>query len=183
MKVIKPPHPQEITESPSVFLAGSIEMGKAEDWQNKFDRLTLDLPGTILNPRRDSWDSSWEQSIDNPKFKEQVEWELKGLLMADYVVVYFDPETKSPVTMLELGMVGCEKNGKVLVCCPDGFFRKGNIDIFCEMFEVKQFNSLEDIVKFLRKTLTISTQSDSSFPLINQLQQEKSHGHSHSDSE
>ncbi len=45
-----------------VFLAGSIEMGKAEQWQ---ERIVAALSGAgdlvILNPRRDDWDDSWEQ--------------------------------------------------------------------------------------------------------------------------
>ena len=64
---------------PSVFLAGSIDMGSAEDWQAQFERFLSDLDVLILNPRRDEWDASWEQSITNPLFREQVEWELTGL--------------------------------------------------------------------------------------------------------
>lgn len=43
----------------SVFLAGSIEMGAAEDWQDKLTKL-LNHPNIdyILNPRRDDWDST-----------------------------------------------------------------------------------------------------------------------------
>jgi hypothetical protein len=33
----------------------------------------------VLNPRREDWDSSWIQSIDNPQFREQVEWEIYAL--------------------------------------------------------------------------------------------------------
>ena len=60
----------------SVFLAGSIEMGKAENWQDKVERLLANEDIIIYNPRRDDWNSSWVQSKDNPQFREQVEWEL-----------------------------------------------------------------------------------------------------------
>ena len=43
----------------------------------------------FLNPRRDKWDSSWEQSITNPEFKLQVDWELDGLEMADLIIIFF----------------------------------------------------------------------------------------------
>ena len=32
-----------------------------------------DLPVAVLNPRRDEWDASWEQSISNPLFRGQVD--------------------------------------------------------------------------------------------------------------
>jgi hypothetical protein len=46
-------------ERKSVFLAGSIEMGKAEDWQKKLEGICDDFGYDVLNPRRDDWDSSW----------------------------------------------------------------------------------------------------------------------------
>ena len=75
----------------SMFLAGSIEMGIAEDWQKRVQKQLLDKEIVFLNPRRDDWDASWEQTIENPKFKEQVEWELNGLDQADVIFMYFDP--------------------------------------------------------------------------------------------
>jgi len=129
-----------------IFLAGSIEMGTAEEWQKKAIRLLSELPNSddivVLNPRREDWDSSWVQSINNPQFKEQVEWELHGLEMSDAVIVYFDPNTKSPVTLLELGLFF----DKCLVVCPEGFWRKGNIDIVCERNGVAVYESLEGII-------------------------------------
>lgn len=115
-----------------VFLAGSIEMGKAENWQTKVALELGKIPTvTILNPRREQWDNSWEQSITNPVFKEQVDWELDCLEVADLVIFYFDPNTKSPITLLELGMMSqTVRFGKqLIVCCPNGFYRKGNVDI------------------------------------------------------
>lgn len=65
----------------SVFLAGSIEMGTAVDWQAAVTKALLaarpDL--LVLNPRRDDWDASWVQAIDNSQFFEQVSWELAAM--------------------------------------------------------------------------------------------------------
>lgn len=132
----------------SMFLAGSIEMGTAKDWQKEIVEFFKDDDGIILNPRRDNWDSSWEQKIDNPQFREQVEWELYGIENAAIVAMYFDPETKSPVTMLELGLA--LKNGNVLVCCPDGFFRKGNIEITCAYYRAPMYHDFEKFKEELR---------------------------------
>lgn len=75
MKAIVLTPPSETTKVEgykTVFLAGSIEMGKAEDWQQKIIEAVKDFKVVIFNPRRDNWDSGWIQSIDNPKFREQV---------------------------------------------------------------------------------------------------------------
>ena len=143
MRTIKAPQRLDITP-PSIFLAGSIEMGKAENWQEVLTRCLSGSEGTILNPRRDDWDSSWVQSIGNQQFREQVEWELGALERADIVTLYFDPATKSPISLLELGLF-C-RTGKMVVCCPDGFWRKGNVDIVCYRYGVKQVASLDELV-------------------------------------
>ena len=116
MNVVKAPASWSVTPRPLVFLAGSIEMGAAEPWQARLENALSPLAGTLLNPRRDDWDASWVQSIENAPFREQVEWELRGLRSADIVAIYFDPATKSPITLLELGLVA--ERHTVLVCCP-----------------------------------------------------------------
>lgn len=139
-------------------LYGSIEMGQAADWQKRVEEALADKDILILNPRRDNWDSSWEQSIKNPVFKEQVEWELNAGAFADILAFYFDPATKSPVTMMELGisatMDSCREDRyriPIVVCCPNGFWRKGNIDIVCERFKLTLVETFEEMVDFLRK--------------------------------
>jgi hypothetical protein len=63
-----------------IFLAGSIEMGQAEQWQQRIvDALSGAGDLVILNPRRDDWDDSWQQRADDPQFSEQVSWELDML--------------------------------------------------------------------------------------------------------
>jgi len=129
-----------------LFLAGSIEMGNAENWQQEIEGFLKDLDMTILNPRRDDWDSSWEQSIGNSQFREQVEWELQGLEISDFIALYFSPGTKSPITLLELGLFAKSRPGKLIVCCPDGFWRKGNVDIVCLRYGVQQVDSIQQLV-------------------------------------
>lgn len=143
MKVITAPEPLKTTTS-SIFLAGSIEQDVAERWQDQIIEKLKDSPITILNPRRASWDSNWEQSIENQQFKAQVTWELDALEMADTILLYFDPKTKSPISLLELSLFA--KSGKMMVCCPDGFWRKGNVDIVCERYGIPQFDSLEELI-------------------------------------
>lgn len=152
---VQAPHDyQQHAAKTKVFLAGSIEMGRAMEWQKKVVEELGDVDVVLLNPRRRDWDSSWEQTIHHPQFREQVEWELQGLDDSDIVVMYFDPETKSPITMLELGVHAATTPEKVIVCCPDGFWRKGNIDIVCARYGVAQADDLDALIAQLRARLT-----------------------------
>lgn len=141
--IYKPP--QEYPKS--VFLAGSIEMGKAVDWQSKATEKLKNF--IILNPRRDDWDSSWEQSINNPQFFEQVSWELDCLERADHILLYFAQETMSPISLLELGLFA--STGKLVVVCPEGFWRKGNVDIVCRRYGITTANTIDEAVKLIEK--------------------------------
>lgn len=153
MREIQPPEIIDLRHEISIFLAGSIEMGKAQDWQAKLCEDFKSWNVVIYNPRRDDWDSSWEQKITNQQFYEQVNWELDHIERANVVVFYFDPKTKSPITLMELGVAAATKADKVIVCCPEGFWRKGNVDIVCERFDVKQVNDLDQLVSILKSVL------------------------------
>jgi len=131
----------------TVFLAGSIEMGKAEEWQKKVIESLSDKPYIFYNPRRADWDSTWKQEKTDKNFNEQVTWELDALEKADLIVMYFDPGTASPISLLELGLHA--RGGKLVVCCPEGFERKGNVDITCEKYQMKQVETLDELIKFL----------------------------------
>ncbi len=126
-------------------------MGSAEDWQTEIAYGLKFAPGTILNPHRTDWDSSWEQNIDNEQFNQQVTWELNALDAADVIIFHFDPATKSPITLLELGLYA--KSSKLIVHCPKGFWRKGNVDIVCQRFSVKQVNSWEELLQITYERL------------------------------
>ncbi|KKQ35735.1 MAG: hypothetical protein US50_C0006G0008 [Candidatus Nomurabacteria bacterium GW2011_GWB1_37_5] len=148
---IKAPNKIPETSQIKIFLAGSIEMGIAEEWQEKVAKQLENEDIIILNPRRDNWDNSWTQSKDNPKFREQVEWELDSLAKSDYIILYLDPKTKSPISLLELGLHA--KSGKLLIVCPEGFWRKGNVDIVSEKYGFPQFDSLDSLLDHLIKLI------------------------------
>jgi nucleoside 2-deoxyribosyltransferase len=134
-----------------IFLAGSIEMGVAIEWQKIFEEELKNEDVIILNPRRLDWDSTWEQTMDNPLFVEQVDWELSSLDDSDIIVMFIDPNTKSPITLIELGLH--VKSGKLVVCCPEGFWKKGNVDITCNKYGAKNVQSIEELLKEVKKIL------------------------------
>jgi len=141
--IVYPPNPIS-NHGKAIFLAGSIEMGKANNWQDYLVQNIDHSNLVILNPRRKDWDNSWKEEIENPQFYEQVNWELLALERADLIVMYFDPNTKSPISLLEFGLFA--KSKKMIVSCPRGFWKKGNIDVVCERFGVKQFANLDGII-------------------------------------
>ena len=151
MRVYQAPEAMASFYPKSLFLAGSIENGTAEQWQERVIELLIDKNYNILNPRRDDWDSNLEQNIENGQFREQVEWELNYLKRADFVLFYFSPETKAPITLLELGLMAGQYPRKCIVVCPEGFYRKGNVDIVCKTYGIRQVASLEDAVELIPK--------------------------------
>lgn len=149
MQIIKPNTNKQVIESnTSIFLAGSIEMGSAENWQGKIEDILnnhiIEREITILNPRRDDWDSSWKQEQTNIQFNNQVNWEMNMLNNSTIIFMYLSPETKSPISLMELGLHA--QSGKMIVCCPNGFWRKGNVDIVCTRYNIPLFNDFYEAV-------------------------------------
>ncbi|APR85177.1 Hypothetical protein A7982_10526 [Minicystis rosea] len=149
MRELKPLDALDFTgDAPSVFLAGSIEMGTAPPWQAQVAEALAELDIVIMNPRRDAWDASWPQRIDFDPFRAQVEWELEAQERADLIAFYFAPETRAPVTLLELGLAAGRK--RAVVCCPEGYWRKGNVDIICARHRIPTVEDLDALIHFIR---------------------------------
>lgn len=149
MQIVKPDSNSQFVNlgqiSCKMFLAGSIEMGLAENWQEKIENLLADYKKVcIFNPRRDDWDSSWEQDETNPQFNYQVNWELDRLEESDLIFMYFDPKTKSPITLMELGAFSKHKN--IMVCCPKGFWKRGNVQIICTRNNIPFYNNIDEAI-------------------------------------
>lgn len=148
---------KSIKTSKRIFLAGVIDMGKSFDWQEQAIKLINTERNkqegndivSIYNPRRKDWNSKWKQEISNPQFKQQVEWELNNLDLATHIIMNFLPDSKAPISLLELGLHSESK--KLLVVCPKGFYRKGNVDIVCERYNIPQFKTLKEAIQYIFK--------------------------------
>lgn len=151
MTEIKAPNKYDLKEyNLSIFLTGSIEQGKATRWQKQaVEYFKDDEDILLLNPRRDDYDKNQEQSIDNPYFKEQVAWELDAQDNCNVILMYFDPKTKSPITLLELGLYALKF--EIYVCCPKEYWRRGNVEIVCERYEIPFFEDLNSMLEAIRE--------------------------------
>jgi nucleoside 2-deoxyribosyltransferase-like protein len=127
-----------------LFLAGSIDSGMAEDWQTSIVGRLRDLDVVVFNPRRAAWPTDTPLESEPEILRRQINWELDAIERSDLMAFYFAPGTKAPISLLELGLVAPRKHA--VVCCPPGFWRKTNVDVICDRFEIQQVNSLEDLV-------------------------------------
>lgn len=145
-KVVYPPniHARKTT----IFLAGSIDQGRASDWQSKLIEMLNIVPELVIyNPRRPDWDASWKS--DSPELIEQIKWELDHIKKCDYVFMFFEAGSKSPISLLELGICCASKPKQFVVCCESGYERYTNVAITCDEFNVKRVTKLEEFVDFL----------------------------------
>jgi hypothetical protein len=145
--------PREPKEDPtvSVFLAGSIEMGKAKFWQKKVNQALKDLPIAVYNPRRNKFNKGLRQRMDNPQFAEQLNWEYKYLEKSNIIAMYLEPGTVSPISLQELGIYAESK--KIIVCCPDGYERKGNVEACCFAHNIVLIETYAEFVLEVRRIM------------------------------
>lgn len=129
-----------------IFLAGTIDMGNSENWQKKLiDNTPKPEEIDFYNPRRVEWDESWEQDFESPQFFQQVTWEMDAMDKADLIIMNLLPGSKSPISLLELGMFA--KSGKIMVCCPKAFYRSGNVHIVCNHYNIPCFETIEELLE------------------------------------
>lgn len=149
LQVIKCPSRAPAKHSVTVFLAGSIEMNSAENWQKFLEEHFATYPATFFNPRRDDWKSDWKQTLEDANFVEQVEWELEMLERCDFIFMHFDPATKSPISLLEFGMYAKSDPKKLIVSCPEGFWRKGNVQVTSKRYGNALFDDIFSATRHL----------------------------------
>lgn len=134
----------------SIMLAGTIEMGQSWDWQAEMISTIQDRASIIYNPRRPDFDATTAQSIDDAYFNGQVNCELDYLEDADLVAMYLDPNSKSVISMLELGFLAGFSPDKLRVCCPEGFWRRGNVQVVCNRYGIPLFDSFRVFKESIR---------------------------------
>jgi hypothetical protein len=132
----------------SLFTAGSIEMGAAVQWQQLLVKHLQDLPITIINPRRGTWNPNVNAKKEDPTFFSQVEWELDALTQADVICYFFDCNTVSPVSLMELGI--WSNSGKIIVCCDQRYWRQGNVEIVCDRYNIPYVSSFQYLIPALK---------------------------------
>ena len=111
-----------------VYLAGSTN---GYDWQQHFINEMKDLRVDVFNPRCEVEDGLYG-------------WELDHLSIANVIALYFDPQDRSPNGLITLGMFA--KTDRLIVCCPEEFYKKGDVDIICEREGVHHVETLDLLI-------------------------------------
>ena len=132
----------------SLFLAGTIDNGAAVDWQKEFVTNIQDFTKkykpaeftyasylAIYNPRRPDWNPNTPYTYTNADMYQQINWEMKALKHASYIIFNFLPNSDSMISLLELGLYA--DSGKILaVCCPDEYKKSANVHAVCDEFKI-----------------------------------------------
>ena len=133
-----------------VFLGGTIDNGKSIDWQKtligELNSCDTVHPIIVYNPRRDEWYSS----EDHDEINKQVNWELSHLEDADIIVMNILGNSKSPISLMEIGLFA--KNHKLIVFCNPNFYRFYNVRIVCERYNIP-LHTTNDILAIKNKIL------------------------------
>jgi hypothetical protein len=65
--------------------------------------------------------------------------------------MFFAPDTEAPITLLELGLFA--RSGKLIVCCPAGFWRRGNVEVVCVRYGIPLVDRLTALIELVRLRL------------------------------
>ena len=126
----------------SVFLAGTIDNGDSTNWQREVINLLKQASKTspdigVYNPRRDTWDPA----EGHDEVMKQIDWEQRALEKANHIVMVFLDNSKSPISLLELGMYCRSK--KITVFCTEKFYRYDNVLDTCKRYGIVLVHSTD----------------------------------------
>lgn len=148
--VITPTSGTVDNSKPKIFLAGTIDNGESANWQEEviIALETISPEIQIINPRRESWDKSASQKPDNAELVKQIQFELLHLQTADAVLMWLAPESKSPISLLELGILCGQAHGtnRAIVGTTEDFYRYANIVVTTNAFKVPLVGSLNELI-------------------------------------
>lgn len=123
----------------NLFLAGTIDNGDSLEWGKELigELNSCDTvhPIMIYNPRRDKWNAN----ASKDEMDKQIKWELHHLERADLIVMNILPNSKSPISLMELGLFARDK--KMIVFCQESFYRYDNVRVVCQMYGIPLFNT------------------------------------------
>lgn len=138
----------------SIFLAGTTSKVDPVDWREALSSSLSKYPITIYNPYRADWDCTWREDVNFAPYREQVLWELDKQAKADLVIVYFHPATQAPVSLLEFGL-SAQVPGKVIAVCPEGYWKRGNVQVVSQKFGVELLDDVEQLESAIVQKLSL----------------------------
>lgn len=128
--------------SKSVFLAGTIDNGDSLNWQDKviIELINLGVSCEVYNPRREHWNLNPTKE----ELEKQIEWEQDHLDKSDVIVMVLLDDSKSPISLLELGLYA--KENKLIVFCTPNFYRFDNVRMTCKKYNIELVQDLNPLI-------------------------------------
>ena len=126
----------------SIFLAGTIDNGDSLNWQDKviIELINLGIECEVFNPRREYWNPNPTKE----DMEKQIKWEQDHLDSADVIAMVLLDESKSPISLLELGLY--TKSNKIIVFCTPNFYRFDNVRLTCEKYNIELIQDLHPTI-------------------------------------
>jgi len=126
----------------SIFLAGTIDNGDSLNWQDKviIELINLGISCEVFNPRREHWNSNPSKE----EMEKQIKWEQDHLDKADIIAMVLLNDSKSPISLLELGLYA--KSNKLIVFCTPNFYRWNNVKLTCEKYNIELVQDLNPLI-------------------------------------
>ncbi|KPM43288.1 hypothetical protein AK830_g3273 [Neonectria ditissima] len=142
-QVINAPARPKQVHRVSIFLAGTTSATSEPDWRATLIASLAGLDMTIYNPKRDDWDATWTEDFSDPRWAEQIQWELDMQDAADVIVVFFHGVTAAPIALAELGMSA--GTGRTVACALDGYCKRGYVEAVCRKYGAPFVRTEEDL--------------------------------------
>lgn len=129
-------HTEHQSKQPSIFLAGSMPTHGTANWRKQVEEVAGNHY-QLFDPTHPNHDQ-----LNDADMLKHIQWEWKGLKMADKILFNFLPNAKSPISLIELGM--SISSGKAIVVCPKEFYKWQYIDALCKETSTPIFSTLDE---------------------------------------
>ncbi len=125
-------------EKPSIFLAGSMAIGDRMNWRTRAIN-TFEKRYHLFDPT-----NVHHADLNDSEMSKHIKWEWEALKHSDAILFNFNAESKSPISLLELGMY--IRSEKIVVVCPKEFYQSHYIETLCSEEQVPLFQSIEEVL-------------------------------------
>jgi len=127
----------------SIFLAGSMDHRQEHSWR---DEIIGEFGSHhIFDPTHAQHDD-----LSNAELKHHIMWELEAMQQSDFILLNFLKDSKSPISLVELGLYA--QSGKLIVVCPQEFYKHNYVHILCEKYSTPIFNTLKEAKTLLKNS-------------------------------
>ena len=131
-----------------VYFSGAMT---GEDWQSKFTTKLEDLRVDVFCPR-------YPSSHTVPAPDGLFEWEIDHMSIANVIAFNFISNEDCSSALIALGMYA--RTDRIIVCCDDEFYKKGDIDALCDREDIPQVDSLDLLIKWTIARISPPTETN-----------------------